>query len=317
MTTPSNRLARLDKNFIINGSFHYWQRAITGAASDTFYVDRTRMVFSGGASPSTDQVADVPANGKSKYAMKFTNTQDNQSNTVEVKHLIESIFGAELASEQTSLGFWLKTDHATTVRLILSVANVEDDFSAVTEFHNSTITLTADGVYRFIPFEDIAIPGTAGRGVKVAIQMENFTDLVNPKSFTIAQMKMNVGSKAQVFSYAGRDAVEELSLCQRYYEKSYNNDITPGTATNDGVFRTISTNSGFCRDTCVFNSLKRATPTVTPYSLAGTINKVTFNGVDFTPVIGGIGTKSFTNSPAGGVASVDMYWHWIADAELN
>jgi hypothetical protein len=38
------------------------------------------------------------------------------------------------------------------------------------------------------------------------------------------------------FQLAGRDLFEELQLCQRYFQKSYNITHDPGTVTNEGAF---------------------------------------------------------------------------------
>lgn len=56
-------------------------------------------------------------------------------------------------------------------------------------------------------------------------------------------------------------------LCQRYYEKSYNQSVVPGTVNDLGAFFTLRINSVGGGGTS-FKVTKRANPTVTVYSPA-------------------------------------------------
>jgi hypothetical protein len=51
--------------------------------------------------------------------------------------------------------------------------------------------------------------------------------------FGLAMMQLERGDRATAFDL--RPLAHELQLCQRYYEKSYNLDVPPGTA--DGIGR--------------------------------------------------------------------------------
>ncbi|MBR7538755.1 hypothetical protein KC221_21395, partial [Mycobacterium tuberculosis] len=51
--------------------------------------------------------------------------------------------------------------------------------------------------------------------------------------FCLAMMQLERGDRATAFDL--RPLAHELQLCQRYYEKSYNLDVPPGTA--DGIGR--------------------------------------------------------------------------------
>jgi hypothetical protein len=52
--------------------------------------------------------------------------------------------------------------------------------------------------------------------------------------FKLSQVKLEKGTVATPF--VARPFSEELALCQRYYEKSYNVDVDPGTVTEAGVY---------------------------------------------------------------------------------
>lgn len=74
--------------------------------------------------------------------------------------------------------------------------------------------------------------------------------------------------------YSKRQLAEELILCQRYYEKTYDTDILPGTAVAAGEVRTMGTKTlndittGFY-DSSGMNIIKRRIPTVQSYSYFG------------------------------------------------
>lgn len=77
--------------------------------------------------------------------------------------------------------------------------------------------------------------------------------------------------------FVARPEAVELQLCQRYYEKSYNLDVAPGTATQIGrvlVPYTTGSASSVQRHTIRYQR-KRTVPTVTLYDVDnGTVGKV-------------------------------------------
>jgi hypothetical protein len=84
------------------------------------------------------------------------------------------------------------------------------------------------------------------------------------ESFYITEVQLEPGSVATAFER--RPIGTELALCQRYFEKSYNQADAPGTAgylTQGGVFWSIDTTSAV--GNTQFSVVKRAIPTVTIY----------------------------------------------------
>jgi hypothetical protein len=142
-----------------------------------------------------------------------------------------------------------------------------------------------------------------------------------------------VGQQAVPFSMAGNSLGEELSLCQRYFEKSYAAATPPGSATSTGVV--ICTTEGDSSGNHYFSirykvNKRSAAHTVTPYedtggspnSVRAFANNINQNGTYFT------GTASCT---VGGTSEGSFYaygftyatygngrvvFHWTADAEL-
>jgi hypothetical protein len=143
-------------------------------------------------------------------------------------------------------------------------------------------------------------------------------------NFWLTGVQLEVGSVATEFER--RSYGQELALCQRYYEKSYDVDVSPGTNTTSGApYLTGSTDGGNNQGIPIFFKVtKRASPTMTAYRTSGTV------GVwDYRTSSTGPGTVSITFNEIGtsgvgratgslGAAWVTswMYGHWVASIEL-
>jgi hypothetical protein len=128
-----------------------------------------------------------------------------------------------------------------------------------------------------------------------------------------------------------RPAAQELSLCQRYFEKSYPIDIKPGTSTMSGISQgwVIPTSYGWMRTPQVtsFVVSKRTIPVVTIYSpTTGTAAKVGEYDAGSTYVAdrdvivmytshGSFSIQRGWNTTAWGDGAY-IWNHWAADAEL-
>ncbi|MBU2249445.1 MAG: hypothetical protein KKD77_22045, partial [Gammaproteobacteria bacterium] len=79
--------------------------------------------------------------------------------------------------------------------------------------------------------------------------------------------------------YDWRSMAHELALCQRYYCKSYDQNIIPGTATATGIaaidISGLANTDHIIRINPKFPQTMRSSSTVTVYDLAGTPGKVT------------------------------------------
>lgn len=137
-------------------------------------------------------------------------------------------------------------------------------------------------------------------------------------------MQLEAGSEATELSFRPMD--EEVRRCQRYYEKSYNLDVAPGTASIVGAAENAVIglpSAAYTVATPVwYRTTKRVAPSVTAYShVTGTSGKVR-DGINSSDVTATAGSSSGTNScvisatMSGASTSYDMIFHWIANAEL-
>jgi hypothetical protein len=92
-------------------------------------------------------------------------------------------------------------------------------------------------------------------------------DVGAAEAFRIAEADVHLGTGTQ--TWTPRPFQQEFALCQRYYQKTYSWDITPGTATTDGALRARSngTTAGSVTLQWIYKvTMRTTTPTVTPFS---------------------------------------------------
>ena len=138
---------------------------------------------------------------------------------------------------------------------------------------------------------------------------------------TVSLVQYEAGSVATPFEH--RQYGQELALCQRYYEKSYDIGVVPGSITASGtIYRTLDAGPlSFASPGAIrFKVNKRATPSVLVYGTntgaSGTINLA---GVDRAAVvlfIGETGASTYVDNISGGTAGSSCSAHYTASAEL-
>ena len=134
-------------------------------------------------------------------------------------------------------------------------------------------------------------------------------------SGTFSLVQLEPGTVASGFER--RSYGQELALCQRYYEKSYDIGTPLGTA---GFGNCIEDFYASALQPCRvrFQVSKRNAPTITIWDSAGNVAKYSINGVtsNITPAAvdnaGNSGFKIFTD----GTAQTRASFHWSASAEL-
>ena len=136
---------------------------------------------------------------------------------------------------------------------------------------------------------------------------------------TITRVRVELGSIPTPFVKAS-DA-EELIRCQRYYEKSYNLDVEPGSSSIFGAC-TGTAASTEAVSGCRFSVAKRVAPTVSIYSTLGALGAVNplgggsnVGGGNSANLIGTTGFGRIDDTSAFTAASVYRF-HYTADADF-
>lgn len=171
-------------------------------------------------------------------------------------------------------------------------------------------------------------PNTAWAGFVAgdfAAGQTNLASAVN-NYWQVTGVQLEVGDNATPFEY--RSFGEELALCQRYYEKSYDVGTAPGAATDSGFILAMpggaqASSSGIHDAYILFRTTKRANATVSIYDNAGNINKCrrTTVGVanyDNQSVadVNGYTNGVYFRSSSGSAATHTVSCHFTASAEL-
>jgi hypothetical protein len=260
-----------------------------------------------------------------------------------VDHRVEGYNWLPLTQRIVTLSFWVKGTK-TGIHCV-SLINSGADRSCVKEF---TINTTATWEKKTLTFPVSPSAGTwdytTGIGIYIrfalaagstfqttadAYQTGNFfatSNQVNAtddtaNDFRLCGVQLEAGSVATEVEQ--RTFPEELALCERYYEKSYEYAVVPGTAVTPGAMGWYVQNisapflSGM---TVVFKTRKRITPTTVSYSPnSGTAGKIFDSSAaadQASTVFGGseasVGYYAITTA----AGPISFAYQWTASAEL-
>lgn len=307
------------RNAVINGNFDIWQRSTTFpmvAAGSHVTADRwlanigttgnTSTVTRQGFPPGQGVVPHEPA-----HWLRYT-VQAFVAGTPSLEQRIES--ARTFAGRQVTVSFWAKADSARVLTVSLTqmfgtggqpsgdVATPLKACELSTRWQRFTATATLP------PISGKAF-GTHGNDCLQLL----FLLPGAPCTIDLAQVQIEAGPTAGDFELL--PAQQVLALCQRYYEKSYEVDTLPGTATNQGAVY-LSLGSGTVeRLQLPFKVPKRASPTVVVYSPTGTAAKLQASNTDQPCALERISTNS-AQAVNQGTLYKDFAVHFTADAEL-
>ena len=327
--TLVNEVKDSQRNYLINSLMEIRQRyggSISGAitASQTYKVhDRwityyNNAGFFSSAAQGPTVITD-PTTGFTIDALNFNANASNASAEGYVVQRIEARHARELVGKKVSISFLLRNNNFTTVRVRLYYANALNNFTGgQTQFHlTSSQVLTANSTVKEVKFEDmVTVPVNAQNGIAVEIIYSGFSVGVTDDT-AISKIMLNEGSVAATFRTFGDSMEEEISLCQRYFCKSYDLFTGPGTVTQSNANQ-FGAGSTTHRDSWVNTPRMRVIPAMTIYSPktggSGLIHDRS-SDVDLGVSFGDTGENrhnlSFT-----AVEGRHYSYHWTADAEL-
>ncbi|MFT7086998.1 MAG: hypothetical protein ACJAZX_000421 [Rickettsiales bacterium] len=305
-------------NHIINGNFDIWQRGIVFDQSHSFGPDRWRVWNSGSSAVSFARQEFVlgqnEVSNEPKYYININCTNANDS--VGLLQYIEDV--RTLANKTATISFWAKADSNRTFITRLDQrysSNSGDEDLGVVATHNLTTSWQ-----KFT--HTVNIPSIAGK----ILGEGHFLKLVmvNPNNETssidIAQVKIEEGEF--VTSFKSRHISEELALCQRYYQKSYPMDTSPGTITGEGILSYFSDRVSMTQGGQIsYVPEMRIVPSMDVYDpKVGTLGVGhRSDGAKLAFINMGGGHNSRQGRfyfPAGQSTGRWITWHWTADAEL-
>jgi hypothetical protein len=316
-------------NKFINGNFDLWQRGTSIAARNSYGPDRWTANDDGGSplytvsqqlfTPGQTEVPNEP-----KYYTKIA-VSALSAGSIAFGQKIEDV--RNFAGKKITLSFYAKADIATSQASASGFQIFGAGGSSQTSLGTSSIQLTTSWSKFIITF---TVPSILGKTIGnnndsfLFIQPLRISPTAPITNYYISQVQINVGDQALPFQ--PRSFAEEVSLCLRYYEKSYDYEIAPGTNSNNGLFMTTSLSAATASGTRWplgsqprFRVEKRVVPTVSLWSNTGTAGQWIIGGINQASSTSSYKTSFWLLNNTGASvtpAASETYGHWSADAEL-
>ena len=298
------------RNRIINGSLDFWQRGTsTTATGNTYLADRWASAFATGGTVS-QETSSLPTG--SRYAWKFVASASNSF--MQMGQAIEYANCLDLQNTTVSISFMARAVNtnagstALTVRT-RTIAGVDGACLFAGSNADSSVTLTTTWTrYTFTR----TLPATFG-----SLSLEfSLGSHVSGDGIMLSQIQLEPGSTATLFER--RSYGQELALCQRYFQKSYDQTTVPGTGTTTGMISHLCGTNGTAAfyNTVQFGVLMRSAPSITTYDTAGTSGKV-YRGVNGkTAATLYISDRNATIGTDDATSAIGFYYQYTASAEL-
>ncbi len=346
-------------NLIIGGDMttNPWQRGVSFVtpAANTFTADRFAWESSGsgGGTVTVTRANDSPSVSDSnvfgvnsaKIACTTADTSLAATDSYAYQYRMEGYDFTFIAQRTFTLSFWVKTNLPGTY--CVAIANQGADQVYLKEYVVNAsnvwqqITMNipaspASGTWNYANGVGIYITwclgtGTNFQGTPNQWQTNNVFGSSNQINFMSSNTntwqidRVSVEPGNLVSPWTSRPIQEEIALCERYYQKSYNIADAPGVATYVNVCSlilgaSISNGVGFAQQ--LFRTRMRTTPTILTYSPATGASPKCIDGnsaTDFAVTYTYNGETGFFIVLNNGGTLTDGHginWQWTADAEL-
>jgi hypothetical protein len=334
------------RNLIINGGLDFWQRGISFSpmTHNTYGADRFSNVSIGTGAFSIDRDTDVPSDSLSQYSMLVspTTAEGSLANTslYYFRQVIEGINIREVIGKKIALGFYVKSNkigvntvtfhNSGSSRVYVSEYTIDQVNTWEKKYISldfvNTGTWNLDNTAGLTVLFNLAsgsnfhtTPDEWGTTQKTTTSSSvNFMDNIS-NEIRFSDIMLNEDTEGvEKFQRAGRHYIEELRLCQRYFEKTYDVDTPLGTVTYSGALMDRQP-TGYTTQKWDwnFNAEKRDVPTMTVWNpitgLPGTWYRP--GNTDFGPDTIYQGTRSLGYTTTGAWVG-SIYAHWTAEAEI-
>ena len=329
VTTAAAGVTSGFRNVIINGDMRIAQRGTSKASITTanyYTCDRwyTEILMAG--TWTQTQSSDAPAGFGKSLRMQCTAVAAPSPPFPILAYIQTRLEGQDLqrfakgtaSAKSFSLSFWVKAfQTGTYICELYDTDNIRQCSKSYTvntseTWEYKTVTFPSDttgvfnndnGLSLYVNFwlaaGSMFSSGTLNTSWGAVVQANEAVGQTNVASstnnyFQITGVQLEAGAVATPFEFENIGTT--IAKCQRYYEKSYSIDVNPATANTGGAViltqdRSTLDGAGNHRHFgfASFRVTKRAAPTITLYSQAGTIGTFTTNRA------GSSGTAGFYN----------------------
>lgn len=337
LSVVTNANSQPARNYLINGAFDFWQRfgasptATVANGVSTYIVDRWYIKNSLGTNGiiTGAQVAGVTNGSKWGYSVKITTAPTAaQTNGTELYQTLENLDSLNLYGQTASFGVLVKALGLVTqvgIQFFYKTTEAKVDTAIGSE------TLTTVNTSTFVQCSALAqaigttqtSAGVVGVRIRITGVSSGQLYALN-NGFIVEQAQINLGSTLGVWGRAGDSASDELRMCQRFYQKSYDIGTAPGTTTifagiqyfNGGV-----TTSASHANTSQWKVSMRIAPTGVTYDHSGTSGKYSQSDASGNPNAGFTAAGFVCGENSGylalnAVSTPGAMYHYTLDAEI-
>lgn len=332
------------KNKIINGKFDFERRnnlALPNPASGTFCFDRWAFEYDG--TVGTVSVAPI--------ATSLVGAPSMQDLAAQVLRINQSVAGAggtyrrirqriedarTHANKTITLGCWAAIGAPQTFDIQLIRNYGTGGSPSPTETYSFASAISTGGGWGFQNYQ-LSLPNVQGKsfGTNNDSYLELRFNLPVNVAFDFYLSLVQIEPGAVATDFEQRHPAVERALCDRFYQKSYNQTVMPGTASSGGnVWGAILATTRVAIAGSVAGTLRlgnrfgvrmRTTPSMTLYSendgasgavyVNGTANRTGCTAAGISEI--GFRQISVSNASAQAIAADDSIgYHYEADAEL-
>ncbi len=318
------------RNVLINGALDVWQRGTSFTTSGSYSADRFIIGRSGGVSGATFtrvSPSDSTNLPNFRYAMRCQRDNGNTGTAgLTFGQVIETTNSIPLVGKTVTLSFYARaganftgtylysfvytgtgTDQNGILGAWTGLANpVQGTHTLTTTWARYSATGTLSSTTNEIFFNFASAPtGTAGAN----------------DWYEVTGVQLEAGAVATPFEF--EDFGVTLAKCQRYFQKSFRQDVAPVTnaGNDDGMLIWQGTGSGFGSTVHArLPVIMRAAPTVTTFNnyAANALARNVSAGVDIATVssLGVTGALTVTASGSGDAIDQNIRIHYTLSSEL-
>lgn len=329
------------QNLIINGGFDFWQRGASITTSARGYTADRFLAFRGGglgnitvSQQNSDVESSVPNCARIQRPNGDANTGAVDANgAMFFGSVLESVTSRGLRGKKSTLSFSIRKGSGSNsdnmLVKVMSGTGVDEPGQGSSAFTGESvvvnvtesITSVSSSFTRYTYTFDV--PSNSNQ-LQFYVSFSTNGTAGTDDYIEIKEVQLNEGAQApQDFQRSGRTLAGELQLCQRYYEKSYNVDIDPGSASNDGIITSVLTTNSNRLCGHQFSVTKRVNPSYTVYNrTSGAVNNVNIldnAGLNYNVGFFGVGQTGVgqLNITSGSPSNTQRFaYHFTADSEL-
>lgn len=328
------------RNLLINGCFRIFQRgtSFTSATNpansdDTALADRWFLLSDGNDIVDVTQSTERPT---TKFLKSIALDVETANKKFGIVQFVENQNAEFIIGDTVTFSFYAKASETTKLDNVKAAIiawdgaadTVTSDIVSAWNAENTAPTLVANWTYENVPANLSVTNAWARYSVSATIDTasttnvavfiwSDVTDTTAGHFLYITGCQLELGSTPTTFEY--RPFSTELTLCQRYYESSYDLGTAIGTVSDNGAIGGSVAGNVTTYHTMFFKTTKRILPTVITYSPAtGTsgqvrnvsggadiaVSAVLYEGKDSAVV-------AFTSGGA-----IAFYYHYVALAEM-